>query len=198
MQHILYYFRRCPYVMRARMALTVAGIKHDLIAISLKNKPAELLRISPKATVPVLVLQGGQVIDESLAIMQWALQQQDPNGWLDYNEIVLQNIYKLITINDTEFKYNLDRYKYQNNIDALTNSREFLNNLNTRLNLNQYLCADTISIADIAIFPFVRQFHRVDEKIINNFGHRKLIIWLDNLTNSQLFKQIIKSNNTIH
>ena len=184
--------------MRARMALTVAGIKHDLIAISLKNKPAELLRISPKATVPVLVLQGGQVIDESLAIMQWALQQQDPNGWLDYNEIVLQNIYKLITINDTEFKYNLDRYKYQNNIDALTNSREFLNNLNTRLNLNQYLCADTISIADIAIFPFVRQFHRVDEKIINNFGHRKLIIWLDNLTNSQLFKQIIKSNNTIH
>ena len=108
---ILYSFRRCPYAMRARLALYASGANVELREIVLRDKPAHMLEISPKATVPVLLLQDGKVIDESLDIMIWALGRQDPDEWLASDEVTTQ---ELIKRNDNEFKYALDRYKYPN------------------------------------------------------------------------------------
>ncbi|MBC7609640.1 MAG: glutathione S-transferase N-terminal domain-containing protein, partial [Polaromonas sp.] len=107
---VLYSFRRCPYAMRARLALAVSGVDYELREVSLKSKPPELLAASPKGTVPVLVLPNGQIIDESLDIMRWALAQNDPDGWLDVGS--LDDMLTLITGNDGGFKHALDRYKY--------------------------------------------------------------------------------------
>ena len=108
---VLYSFRRCPYAIRARLALAVSGVGYELREVSLKSKPAEMLAASPKGTVPVLVLPGGQVIDESLDIMRWALAQNDPDGWLKHP---LDEMLALIAGNDGHFKHALDRYKYPN------------------------------------------------------------------------------------
>jgi len=107
---ILYSFRRCPYAMRARLAIAYSGIKLELREIVLRNKPEEMLAISPKGTVPVLQLPSGEVIDESIDIMRWALAQHDPNDW--YSEPYIPAIESLITQNDESFKPWLDRYKY--------------------------------------------------------------------------------------
>ena len=109
---ILYSFRRCPYAMRARLALAISGVPYELREVVLKSKPAELLAASPKGTVPVLVLPSGEVIDESLAIMRWALEQHDPDGWLKNGPI--DDMLAIIAGNDGKFKHALDRYKYPN------------------------------------------------------------------------------------
>lgn len=191
---ILYSYRRCPYAMRARMALSYAGIPVEIREISLKDKPAHMLQVSPKGTVPVLVLSGGQVIDQSLEIMQWALQQRDTDGWLSVDP---QHTALLITENDGSFKQNLDRYKYAIRFPehSAENYRQqgelFLAKLELHLQQNPFLLGNAISLADIAIFPFIRQFAAVDNRWFESTDYIKLRSWLQHLVESELFTRVM-------
>ncbi len=177
---ILYSFRRCPYAMRARMALWVSGISVELREIILREKPVEMLIASPKATVPVLVLPDGTVIDESLEIMNWALHQNDPKSWLD-----AQNG-DMIAINDGPFKQALDRYKYPSRydlVDGIAFRQEgltYVTAIEDVLTKTRYLSGANIGLTDIAIFPFIRQFAATDQ------------IWFDELPLPQLQKWLIE------
>ncbi len=197
---ILYSFRRCPYAMRARLALWSCDIELELREVVLKHKPQAMLDTSPKGTVPVLQLPNGDVIDESIDIMHWALQQRDPNRWLSgYN----QEAASLIERNDDEFKSALDRYKYADRYpeqSAETYRAEgelFLANLNQRIESHSegdkrgYLMGEELSLADMAIFPFVRQFAHVDKPWFYATEYYFLIAWLDKLLNAELFKRIM-------
>ena len=191
---ILYSYRRCPYAMRARMALSYADIAVEIREISLKDKPAHMLQVSPKATVPVLVLPNGQVIDQSLEIMQWALQQRDADGWLSADP---QYTALLIAENDGSFKQNLDRYKYairfpEHSAEDYRQLGElFLAKLEQRLQQRAFLLGDVISLADIAIFPFIRQFVAVDHDWFESTGYIKLKSWLQHLVESDLFTRVM-------
>ncbi|MDA0902646.1 MAG: glutathione S-transferase, partial [Proteobacteria bacterium] len=190
---------RCPYAMRARMALKYSGVKVEIREIILRDKPQAMLQASPKGTVPVLVLPQDEVIDESRDIMNWAIAINDPQAWQKgYSEAELNAINALIDKNDSSFKANLDRYKYPNRygeataLDYRRKGEEFLQELEALLHSNQYLFADKISIADIAIFPFIRQFAHVDKEwFFNNDSYPKLQKWLNVLMESQLFSSIM-------
>lgn len=158
---VLYSFRRCPYAMRARLALLASGTVCEIREVKLAAKPAELIAASSKATVPVLVLPDGQVIDQSLGIMRWALGRNDPEGWLARTDEAL------IAANDGPFKHHLDRYKYpdRHGSDAMAHRGEgvkLLAALEDRLGAAAWLCGDTPGLADAAIMPFVRQFAQTD------------------------------------
>ena len=178
----LYSFRRCPYAMRARLAILFAQIPVELREVVLKNKPAQLLAISPKATVPVLQLVDGQVLEESREIMIWALTQQDPQGLLDTRHEHLS--YELIEQNDDEFKYWLNRYKYADRYPEMTQTEYrlqgegFLQVLETLLTNHTFLLGDKPSLADISIMPFIRQFAHVDRKAFYDLAYPKLQQWL--------------------
>ncbi|HRD68593.1 MAG TPA: glutathione S-transferase [Legionella sp.] len=193
--HILYTFRRCPYAIRARMALLYAQILVDECEVDLKNKPQKLLEISPKGTVPVLALADGRVLDQSLDIMKWALAQEDPAGWL-VAELETQ-IDDLIILNDTRFKPLLDNYKYPQRSEKndpvyyREQAQGFLNQLNSLLAENKFLLSDHISCADVAIFPFVRQFYLVDMTWFENSEYNYLKKWLGFFLNSPLFLQVM-------
>lgn len=195
MSHILYSFRRCPYAMRARMALYAAGINVIIREIKLSDKPASLLKISPKGTVPVLQLESGQVIDESLEIMIWALTQSDPNNLL--KNCNPEQWKHLINENDTKFKLFLDKYKYTDSSDLEMISKYrnksdfFLNILEQKLTDNKFLMGETISIADIAIFPFIRQFAAVDDDWFAKSSYTKINNWRECFVNSDLFQAIM-------
>ena len=167
---ILYSFRRCPYAIRARLALNVSDIAIELREVVLRNKPESLLTASPKGSVPVLILPDGFVIDESWDIMLWALHQSDPEGWLGENAAYVNIAKPLIIKNDSTFKYYLDRYKYpdrypeHSQIYYRTQAEIFLQELEFRLNASTYLFGDTMSIADAGILPFIRQFASVDKE----------------------------------
>lgn len=158
---LLYSFRRCPYAIRARMALRVSGVRYRLEEVALRAKPPGLIAASPKATVPVLVLEDGQVIEESLAIMHWALERHDPEQWLAGNDAAL------IARNDGIFKHHLDRYKYPDRhasdpAEHRAAGLAILADLEQRLARHANLCSDARSLTDIALFPFVRQFAAVE------------------------------------
>ena len=158
---ILYSFRRCPYAIRARMALLVSGTACHIREISLRSKPEEMITASPKATVPVLILPGGEVIDESIDIMRWALAHNDPENWLAGDDIAL------IAANDGPFKFHLDRYKYPHKYDCdplphRAASFAILSAYESRLTAHPNLCGDAPSLTDYAILPFVRQFAATD------------------------------------
>ena len=193
--HILYSYRRCPYAMRARMALKYAGIVLETREIELKNKPAHMLKVSPKATVPVLVLSDGTVLEQSLEIMLWALQQQDKDDWLIADSELTQ---QLIAENDIIFKQALDKYKYairfpeQSAEVYRTQGEVFLQRLEILLIQSQYLLSSQISLADIAIFPFIRQFSGVDTIWFEAAPYPKLKIWLKTLIESELFASIMQ------
>ena len=164
---VLYSFRRCPYAMRARMALYKANIKCELREVVLKEKPESMLQLSDKGTVPVLLTPDKKVIEQSSEVMHWALNQSDPDNWLNEDEAKSQY---LIDYNDNEFKHFLDRYKYYVGYPEHSqeyyrgNAESFINILEKNLaeNNNAALLSDRISLVDISIFPFVRQFARVD------------------------------------
>lgn len=164
MAPVLYSFRRCPYAMRARLALLAAGQACTLREVVLRDKPQALREASPKATVPVLVLADGQVIDESLAIMQWALARHDPLGWCRPTRGDPAQMLALVEENDTGFKPLLDRAKYPQRFglaDALAPRLAcvpFLADLEQRLVQAPFLCGGHATLADAALFPFVRQF----------------------------------------
>ena len=189
----LYSFRRCPYAMRARLGLLFADLPVELREITLKNKPAKMLAISPKGTVPVLQLADGVVIEESRDIMEWALEQQDPQELL--NPKTLHQGNTLIEQNDQEFKHWLDRYKYADRHLEMTQTEyrqkgeAFLQILEALLTKNTYLLGDSVTIADIGIMPFVRQFAHVDRDVFYSLPYPKLQIWLKNWLAHPLFIQ---------
>lgn len=193
----LYTYRRCPYAIRSRLALYQAKIDYESIEISLKDKPIDFLALSPKGTVPVLVDNNGKVIEESLEIMLWALNKSDPDNWiLNDNNISQELIYE----NDFSFKKNLDRYKYADRFPEhskeyyRTQCELFINVLNEKLKSKNYLMTEKISLADVAIFPFIRQFSLVDEDWFLNSKYRELKKWLQNFIESQMFKDVMKKN----
>ena len=181
--------------MRARLAIRASGLTVELREIVLRDKPAHMLEISPKGTVPVLLLQDGTVIDESLDIMIYALGRQDPDEWLGVEE---QTTNALIKRNDTEFKYALDRYKYPDRYEDIDTNDMFeaaatiLKDLNTRIAQNGALVADYPTLADYAIFPFIRQFAAVNSKKFEDLNLETLTQWLDNHLESPLFQSIME------
>lgn len=189
----LYSFRRCPYAMRARLGLLFAGLQVELREITLKNKPPQMLAISPKGTVPVLQLLDGTVIEESREIMTWALEQQDAQGLLAAQTLPQANA--LIDKNDNEFKYWLDRYKYadrhldMSQAEYRQRGEAFLQMLEELLIKNPYLLGESITIADISIMPFVRQFAHVNRKVFYDLPYPNLQRWLQDWLNHPLFLQ---------
>lgn len=190
----LYSFRRCPYAMRARMALRYSGVPVEIVEVSLKAKPAEMLAISPKGTVPVLDA-GGQVIDESLEIMRWALAQNDPDDWLLGGD---SRTAQLIEANDQVFKVHLNRYKYAERYPEQpmevyrAEGALFLQKLDELLEGRDYLLAGHPSLADIALLPFVRQFAHVDRDWFATTPYERLQAWLQRFLESDLFTAIMK------
>ncbi|MDX8378925.1 MAG: glutathione S-transferase [Gallionella sp.] len=195
---ILYTFRRCPYAMRARMALHASGIDVAFREVLLRDKPACMLLASPKGTVPVLIQPDGRVIDESWDIMQWALQQQDPENWLGTDQTYALAAQPLIANNDQYFKPYLDRYKYadrypaQSRLSYRMQAEIHLSPLESRLCYSPYLLGDTLSIADAALFPFIRQFAKVDQDWFAQAPYPALRDWLNGISNSPRFAAIMQ------
>ena len=196
---ILYSFRRCPYAMRGRMGLKVSGLDYEHREIILRDKPQEMLDASPKGTVPVFIKDDGKVIEESLDLLNWALSQNDPLGWMDCN---IEDAQILIAANDTDFKHHLDRYKYasrysdnakRGDIDMShrKEAEKHIQNLEDILVKNPYLLGDKQTIADIAIFPFMRQFSNVEPEWWAVAPYPKTRDWLTRHTESELFKSIM-------
>jgi len=190
----LYSFRRCPYAMRARMALRYSEVPVEIVEISLKAKPAAMLAISPKGTVPVLEADG-RVIDESLEIMRWALAQHDPDDWLLGGD---SRIAELIEANDQVFKVHLNRYKYAERYPEQpmevyrAEGAVFLQRLDGLLEGRDYLLSDHLSLADVALLPFVRQFAHVDREWFAQTPYVRLQAWLQRFLESNLFTSIMK------
>nr|WP_245842963.1 glutathione S-transferase [Sphingomonas laterariae] len=187
---ILYSFRRCPYAMRARMALLISGTACFIREVKLSHKPEELIAASPKATVPVIVRADGGVIEESLAIMRWALARNDPEGWLEREDRVL------IETNDGPFKHHLDRYKYPERhasdpAEHRAAGMALLGVLEARLAARANLCGDARGLTDIAIFPFVRQFAETDRTWFDAQPLPRLQAWLSDHLQSMLFSEIM-------
>lgn len=202
---VLYSFRRCPYAMRARLAMAASGQRCELREIVLRNKPAEMLAASPKATVPVLVLPDGNVIDQSLDIMQWALQQHDPEGWLAAGSASLATRQALIAANDGLFKRDLDRYKYPNRYAGehgsddktfaeshRSSAARWLMELEALLCSHDWLCGRTASLADMAILPFVRQFAHTDAAWFAEQPWPHLLGWLARWESGRLFERVME------
>lgn len=188
---ILYSFRRCPYAMRARLALLSSGTVCELREIKLSAKPDEMIAVSPKATVPVLVLPDGRVIDESLDIMRWALERNDPEGWLQRDDVAL------IATNDGPFKRDLDRYKYPNRYgsnaeEARASGLCQLRVLDERLASQGNLSEDAMGLVDAAIFPFVRQFAETDRVWFDAQPLPHLQAWLGRHLASPLFEAVME------
>lgn len=190
---ILYSFRRCPYAMRARLALYASGITVELREIILRDKPAHMLEISPKGTVPVLLLPGGKIIDESLDIMLWALGQSDPENLMKGDKTETNF---LIARNDKEFKYALDRYKYPEKFPDTDSEQNFenakliLDDLDKRLE-NGALLGQETTLADLAILPFIRQFAHVDRERFDALPYKNLQSWVKDFKESERFAHIM-------
>lgn len=186
--------------MRARMAIAASGTRVGLREVILRNKPAEMLTTSPKGTVPVVVLPDGHVIEESLQIMFWALQKNDPEGLLDTDRTELS---VLIGENDSAFKHHLDRYKYPDRYPDDPLNREdhraaglaYLKDMDKRLKARGgQLCGPRITLADLAVFPFVRQFANTDRDWFDTQDIPFLRTWLDDHLNSGLFQSIMQKH----
>lgn len=195
---VLYSFRRCPYAMRARLALVYAGLTCELREVQLRNKPQALLDASPKGTVPVLVLPDGSVIEQSLDIMLHALRTNDPDGWLVPTEGTPQEMLALIARNDGFFKQALDRCKYPERHDAdavrqaQADATAWLSQLDARLAASGYLFGRNPSLADMALRPFVRQYAGIDESQWAQAPWPQLQAWLQRWTDSALFAEIMQ------
>ncbi|HAY05219.1 MAG TPA: glutathione S-transferase N-terminal domain-containing protein [Hyphomonas sp.] len=191
---VLYSFRRCPYAMRARMALAASGVPVRVREIILRDKPPEMLAASPKGTVPVLALTDGRVIDESLDVMHWALTQNDPEGWLSADAAETA---RLIAQNDGPLKHALDRYKYADLHKTNAESHraaamDILTSFAARIDANGgQLMGPAPTLADIAVFPFVRQFAATDTAFWSAHAPASLQSWLTAHTASARFAAIM-------
>jgi len=193
---IIYSFKRCPYAMRARMAIKLANIKCEIREVRLNNKPKQMLDISPKGTVPILILNN-RVIEESNDIIEWVIEQNDIfKGNLNDNQI---NITKnLIEVFDSKFKYHLDRYKYSTRY--IDHNRDLhrkeclkiLVDLENRISNKKWIFGSEINKLDISILPFIRQFKIADPQWFD--GQNKIIKikqLLNTFLSSSLFKDIM-------
>ena len=195
---VLYSFRRCPYAIRARMAVSYSAIAVELREVVLRDMPASLLACSPKGTVPVLVLPGGAVLEESRDIIDWALANSDPDGWLPgAGDTLREQVRQLVDTCDTSFKQQLDYYKYaerypQHSADYYRSQGQvFLGQLEQCLESCDWLCSDRMTVADVSIFPFVRQFANVDKAWFDETPYLRLQAWLDRLLGSKLFTSVM-------
>lgn len=198
---IFYSFRRCPYAMRARLALAYAACQVELREIVLRNKPAHMVEVSPKATVPVLLLENGTVIDESFDIMRWALLHDDPDGWLDpsMQDSASSTLTWLVFETDMEghFKKSLDRYKYfdrypERSMESYRSECEaFIAKLENKLQDQAYLHGDKTSLADMVVLPFIRQFAHVDRSWFAQRPYPNVQRWLNDFTESALFHSVM-------
>lgn len=190
---LLYSYRRCPYAMRARMALLVAGVAFDAHEIVLRDKPAAMLALSPKGTVPVLQLPDGSVLEQSLDIMQWAFATRDPEGWWARAQSTIN--LELLTVCDGPFKHHLDRYKYPERFDEPGRSgprdtavEVLLQPLDARLQQAAQLGGHAPCATDIALFPFVRQFAAVEPAWFGSLPLPALKAWLAGWLAHSLFE----------
>jgi glutathione S-transferase len=191
---ILYSYRRCPYAMRARMALKYSGIDVEHREIELRSKPQSMLLASPKGTVPVLCI-GDRVLDQSVDIMRWAIDQSDPAGWGNVDDAMAQ---AWIQKNDGPFKVLLDQYKYPNRFPELDQAavlkealQIMLLPMEQSLQATQYLMGDQMTWVDVAIFPFIRQFSMVDIKKFDDLPIPAVKKWLVQHLDSNLFHSVM-------
>ena len=195
---ILYTFRRCPYAMRARFAIRSSKIIVEIREIKLQEKPFEFLKLSPKGTVPVLITNSGEVLEESLDIIYWALNKNDPHKWLAKGTLENQDITKLLDDLENKFKPNLDKYKYPSRFSGVDQffHRDknlcFLKKLNCYLENNKSLNCEHLSLLDYAIFPFVRQFRNVDQDWFDKLNFIFLNKWINQIIDSKDFSSIMK------
>jgi glutathione S-transferase len=196
---ILYSFRRCPYAMRARMALFYSGVQVELREVDLSAVPDGLRALVPEnPTVPVLQLPDGQVIDESWDILLWAVRQHDPDGWLGDGDATLLAAEQWIEMNDFSFKTDLDHYKYADRYPEhpaeyyRSEAEAFLQDLEQQLSENRYLLGERVSIADIGVFPFIRQFAFVDKDWFDQAPYPRVQRWLAELLASDLFAAVME------
>ena len=193
---ILYSLRHCPYAMRARLAIFKSRIAVELRDVKLNNKPAAMLAASTKATVPILVVSPTHVIDESLDIMFWCFGQNDPeNLLLDATNV--SSLLEYITKYDKGFKPCIERYKAAKRYheDNLVECREacevFVQDLEQRLAKHRYVMGDKESVADLAIFPFIRQFAKVERSWYVNSSYNNLDRWLRHYLQSAMFNKVM-------
>ena len=196
---ILYSLRRCPYAMRGRMGIALSKQQVLLREIITKDKPSELLASSAKGTVPVLVLPDGQIIEQSLDVMNWALQQNDPQDLLRSNNPTLnQQVHQLIKVNDDEFIGHLEKYRASvryRNIDKEQRRQDcegFISKLEALLTDQAYFFGETPSLADFAVMPFVSQFVRVEKKWFVQSEYQNVGRWLRTHLDSKLYTQVMK------
>lgn len=180
--------------MRARMALKYAGIQFEHREIELRNKPQSMLLVSPKGTVPVLCIDE-LVLDQSLDIMRWALEQSDPDGWMGVDEEVSQT---WIGKNDGPFKVLLDQYKYPNRFpdlkqeDVLSSAIDLMiQPMELALQSSEYLTGNKMSLVDVAIFPFIRQFAAVNPQQFEELPFASVKTWLNQHLESDLFNSVM-------
>jgi glutathione S-transferase len=194
---VLYSFRRCPYAIRARLALKASATRVELREVVLRNKPPSLLQASPKATVPLLILPDGQIVDQSLDIMLWALSLRDPLHWLYGRDGPGAAMLAWVAACDGPFKHWLDRYKYADRYPAEPASvyrqraEVFIEKLEQALSAGAFLLADHAGSADIALAPFVRQFALVDKDWFDHCRYRNTRAWLHTLTQSPLWSSVM-------
>ncbi|UJF20703.1 glutathione S-transferase [Shewanella sp. OMA3-2] len=198
---VLYSLRNCPYAIRARLAIYASGQKVYLRDLVLSNKPAEMLAVSPKGTVPVLVTLDNAVIDESVSIMQWAFSQTDPGDYRHNSAPnALAEMLFLIERYDNEFKGYLEKYRCAKRYHetSLINDRQkcepYLAELEMRLSQHQYLMSDKPSLADLALMPFVRQFARVERQWYLQSPYPKLRQWLNCYLQSKMFSKVMSQH----
>lgn len=193
---ILYSFRRCPYAIRARLALSLAKISYTIREIKLSDKPESMLACSPKGTVPVLVLSDNAVLDESIDIVAWAFWQHNPEGWhylpLDMTKVaVVESMHKV-------FIPALNRHKYQNrysNVDVsleLKNIVGFLEELNNYFAVNNFIITSKPSAVDVLVFPFIRQLYVHNKNIFLMHANRNFIEWYEWFCNGVIFQGVMK------
>ncbi len=196
---ILYSLRRCPYAIRGRMGIALSKQQVLLREIITKDKPSELLASSAKGTVPVLVLPDGQIIEQSLDVMNWALQQNDPQDLLrSSNPTLNQQVHQLIKVNDDEFIGHLEKYRASvryRNIDKEQRRQDcegFISKLEALLTDQAYFFGETPSLADFAVMPFVSQFVRVEKKWFVQSEYQNVGRWLRTHLDSKLYTQVMK------
>ncbi len=195
---ILYTFRRCPYAIRARFAIRSSKIAVEVREIKLQEKPSEFLKSSPKGTVPVLITKSGEVLEESLDIIKWALSINDPNKWLAKGKLENHEITKLLDDLENKFKPNLDKYKYRNRFFGVDQclfrdkNLNFIEKLNSYLEKNKSLNCEHLTFLDYSIFPFIRQFRNVDQAWFDKLNFNYLNKWVNQIIDSKDFSSIMK------
>lgn len=197
---VLYSYLKCPFSLRSRMALAYAGVRCEVREVDLNNPPEEMTVVSPNARVPLLIMPDGNVIAESMKIMRWALAQNDPDHWWPDNIIRRQSIRNLLDTSNGAFSTALFYYAFHSNYPRRSKQEYrlegevFMAELEARLSVSAHLVGENITLADVAIFPFIYNFARVDQQWFNSCPYSNLRIWLSKVMGTELFRQAMRKN----